>query len=296
MPPRDGQFGPRFAHPADYCGVWAIEPRAFTAQVERVRAAQPAAMTGRWPIAAQGERVAAKGGKSIAIVRVMGTLMKEMSFFGGASSVALRREIRAAARDADVAAILLAIDSPGGTVAGTADLAAEVRAAAKAKPVWAFADDLAASAAYWVASQAERVYANDATALVGSIGTLLIVDDWSGLFEKEGVKVHVVSTGPLKGAGVIGAAVSDEQLKYFQGIVDATQESFDQAVMRGRKLTARQLESVRTGAVFPAAEAQRRKLIDGVQSMDQTLQALTAAATGRRAVRAWIGGKRFAGA
>src|SRR5581483_9650939 len=108
-----------------------------------------------------------------------GMLMKGQSSMGGTSTVMARRDIRQAVADQDVAGILLAIDSPGGTVAGTDDLAAEVRQARTSKPVWAAIDDLGASAAYWVASQTQRVTVNSPTALVGSIGTLQVIRDLS---------------------------------------------------------------------------------------------------------------------
>jgi signal peptide peptidase SppA len=216
-------------------------------------------------------------GKSIARVVVRGTMMKGQSSFGGTSTVALRRDIRQAAADPNVSGILLDIDSPGGTVAGTADLAAEVRAARRRKPVWAHIDDLGASAAYWVASQADQLFANDRTALVGSIGTVLTVYDQSAAAEAQGVKPLVFATGPLKGAGAPGSPVTEEQRNYFQSIVDDSQVSFDAAVKNGRNFTADQLAAVKTGGVFPAAKALDLGLIDGIRSIDRTLEALARA-------------------
>ena len=214
-------------------------------------------------------------GKSIAVIRMEGTLMKASSSLdGGTSTVQMRRDIRKAAADPDISGIMLAIDSPGGTVAGTADLAAEVKAATKAKPVYAFVSDLCASAAYWVASQADAIFANADTAMIGSIGTLVTVYDMSGMAGKQGVEALVFKTGSIKGAGTQGAPVTEEQRAYFQSIVDQSQKSFDEGVQKGRSLTDKQLASVRTGGVFLASEAQDRKLIDGVQSYEATLAAL----------------------
>lgn len=272
----------RFARLDEFFGAWAMEPERFLAQYRLVLGSDLIAHARQQAAAPQPrspnvELVPGKGGKSVAVVRVLGTLMKQSSSFGGTSTIQLRRDVRTAAADPNVSAILLAIDSPGGTVAGTADLANEVRQARKSKPVWAHIDDLGASAAYWVASQADAVYANTPTALVGSIGTIQTVYDLSAAAEREGVKTLVFATGPLKGAGVPGSEVTEEQRAYFQDLVDDAQAQFDAAVRAGRGMTAAQLAAVRTGGVFPAGKAVGLKLIDGVRGLDRTIDALASA-------------------
>lgn len=197
------------------------------------------------------------------------------SLFDGASTVALRRQVRQAANDPDVTAILLRVDSPGGEVAGTGDLAADVRAAAQHKPLYAYAEDLCASAAYWVASQSNAVYANPG-ARVGSIGTYLVVPDSSGLADKLGVRVHVVRAGEHKGAGVDGAPVTDAHLAHFQGQVDDLNAQFVAAVRRGRNMTAEQAAALADGRVYVGAKAREAGLIDGVTSYDNVLAKLRA--------------------
>jgi signal peptide peptidase SppA len=269
---------PAFARLSDYFGPWAYEPERFLAQWELIRSTDMARhMATSSPSRNSNiEMISGRGGKSVAVIKILGTLMKSQSSFGGTSTVQLRRDIRQAAADPNVSGILLAIDSPGGTVAGTADLAADVRAARKQKPVWAHIDDLGASAAYWVASQTDAIYANSPTALVGSIGTLMTVYDVSVAAEREGVKALVFATGPLKGAGAPGSVVTDEQRAYFQGLVDDAQTAFDSAVRGGRGMNATQLTAVRTGAVFPASKAVDLKLIDGIRSLEKTVEALAA--------------------
>lgn len=291
MSPPETITAPRFARVQDYAGAWAMEAGAANALVALAKrtdlfahvelraagASDPPAPARRSALDLQPDG----RGKSVATVRVEGTLMKSRSSLGGSGTVQMRRDIRDAANNADVSAILLAIDSPGGTVAGTDDLAAEVRAAAKKKPVMAFVSDLCASAAYWVASQCDAIYANSETALVGSIGTLMTVYDLSKAAAAQGVEAVVFATGPLKGAGTEGTAVSEEQRAYFQGVVDDAQRSFDAAVKRGRSLSDAQLKAVRTGGVFGATEAEARKLIDGVKTYDQAVSALVKEAYSR---------------
>src|SRR6185436_13049667 len=139
-----------------------------------------------------------------------------------------------AAADPSIKTILLLIDSPGGTIAGTAELADSVAAANKIKPVIAHADDQMASAAYWIASQCRMITSNR-TALVGSIGTYVEVYDTSKMYENAGVKVHMISTGPHKGALVDGTPVTDDQLAEVQKLVDSLNRHFLAAVSAGRK-------------------------------------------------------------
>lgn len=267
---------PAFSRLADYFGAWCYEPSRFAAQWQFIQGVDLVAhMRSALPAPTPITRMEGVGGKSqVAIIQMAGTLMKSQSSLGGTSTVRLRQEIRAAVRNPQVSAILLAIDSPGGTVAGTADLAADVKAARRQKPVWAHIDDLGASAAYWIASQAGAVFANSPTALVGSIGTIQTVVDSSAAAEKAGVKVLTFATGPLKGAGTPGTTLSEEQQAYFQQMVDASQLEFDAAVKSGRGMSDAKLSKVRTGGVFLASEAQALGLIDGVRSLDRTLAEL----------------------
>jgi signal peptide peptidase SppA len=146
--------------------------------------------------------------------------------------------------------------------------------AAGKKPVYAFLEDLGASAAYYVASQATKIFANEPAAFVGSIGTMIGLYDYSKAAERDGIEAIVLATGPLKGTGFAGAAITEAQREYLQNLANESQKGFDRAVRDGRGLSQEELESVRTGAVFVAEEALRRKLIDGIQSLDQTIAAL----------------------
>jgi signal peptide peptidase SppA len=259
-------------------GEWCVEPTRFAKLWAAVQAIDISAHLASGPPPKQPsltEMVPAKSGKNIAVLKATGTLMKGQSSFGGATStVQFARELRTAVSDPTVSGILLAFDSPGGTVAGTDTLAGMVRRARKAKAVWAFADDLTASAAYWIASQAGAFYAASPTTLVGSIGTVLTVYDQSAAAEAQGVKTLVFATGPVKGAGTPGAPITEEQSAYFQSVVNGIQQHFDAAVRSGRQMTAAQLSAVRSGGVWPASEAVGLKLVDGIKSLEATVEAL----------------------
>jgi signal peptide peptidase SppA len=276
---------PPFPRAGDYAGVWAIETRAGAALWERAKRTDLVAhvqATEPPKLKSEVQSIPTEKGQSIAAVLLTGVLTKAVgSMDAGTSTVEARRAIRRAANDNDVSAILLMIDSPGGSVSGTADLGAEVKAAAAKKPVFAFIDDLGASAAYWVASQADKVYANAATAMVGSIGTLAVVHDLSAAAAEQGVKVLVFGTGPLKGAGTPGTVVNEEQQDYYRGLVNDAQLSFDAAVKKGRGMTEAKLAEAKTGGVFSAGDALTLGLIDGIKSFDAVVAELNGEAKRR---------------
>lgn len=203
---------------------------------------------------------------NVALIDLAGSVMKYASSFSDSTStVGLRQQIRAADRHPDVTQILLRIDSPGGTVPGVAEVYDDLRAASK--PVTVYIEDLGASAAYWIASGAERIYANSA-ARIGSIGVFTLLMDDSQSAERLGLKMHLIATGPFKGLGAEGIPITDGQLAYVRTLVESTFERFQLAIQTGRKLSPDAVKAVADGRVWSAAEAQQLRLIDGVRSFD----------------------------
>lgn len=212
---------------------------------------------------------------STAVIPLTGVMSKRYSWWSsGMPTVVVRNWIRQAVTDPDVDAIVLRIDSPGGTVSGTAELADDVRRAAQVKPVVAFVDDLCCSAAYWVASQASSIVATR-TAIVGSIGTYMVVEDWTGWLEMRGIKVHLVATGPQKGAGADGK-IDDAHLTAFQSMIGSLNAHFLTAVSSGRfdgdDIVAG--EGVATGDVWVGDQAVSVGLVDRVGTFDEVVDAL----------------------
>lgn len=213
--------------------------------------------------------------QQFAVIRLSGLLMKhESSMMDSTSTVMARRDIRTAAQSANIGGIMLVVDSPGGSAAGTEDLYQEISAAAAQKPVVAFIEDLGASAAYYAACGATEIYANNPGAWVGSIGTVMTIYDVSKQAQADGVEAVVFATGDLKGAGTPGAPLTQDQRDYFQGLIDNTQKMFDAAVVTGRELNSKQLAAVRTGQVWPASDAVKLGLLDGIMPYDQACSRL----------------------
>lgn len=220
--------------------------------------------------------------QGIAQVNLTNTLMKQRaSMSNNTSTVEARQLLRAAAQDPEVKGVVLFIDSPGGTVAGTADLAAEVNRTKARKPVYAYIEDLGASAAYWVASQATKVFTNQ-TGIVGSIGTYMQVIDYRRAADQLGMTVHVIRAGNMKGAGTPGTEITPEQLADFQRLVNALNDQFLSGVAAGRNLPLETVRGLATGQTWVGQEAVTQKLVDRVASAEdvfQELAQLTSAAT-----------------
>lgn len=209
----------------------------------------------------------------VAVIALSGPLSKEGSYWsGGGSTARARMGLAQAVRDESIETIVMKGYSPGGEVDGTQALADDVFAAREnsGKKILGHCEDFAASAMYWILSQCQRVTAN-ATAEVGSIGTVAVVDDYSKMFEEAGVETIVKSTGAYKGMFVVGAPIPEEHRENLQERVDALNKFFIDAVARGRGMTAAQVRESADGRVFIAGDAKKRGLIDAVATFEEVV-------------------------
>lgn len=214
----------------------------------------------------------------VAIVPIQGAITRRESFwsmfFGGAAVETLTAQLRTLAQDSTVGTVILSIDSPGGTVSGLPELAAEVRKLRDSKRVVAVADSLMASAAYWIGSQADEIVASP-EALVGSIGVFTLHEDWSAALEQMGVKTTYIAAGKYKVEGNPTEPLSDEARQHLQGLVDSAYNLFVADVAAGRGVTAAQVKAdYGQGRVLSASEAKAAGLIDRVATFDETVKRL----------------------
>lgn len=216
----------------------------------------------------------------VAVVSVSGTFVPESSLMqvlrGDTSTEAFAGLMGDLAANADVSAVLLRMDSPGGFAKGIPAAAEAVRQLATTKPVYAFTEGTMASAAYYIASQATKVFAASGSR-VGSVGTRAVLYDVSKMFDDAGVKPVILDTGRFKSAGHPGTEITAEHREYFQQFVDAVQEPFTNAVRRGRGIA--DMSEVLTGKIFLASQAARLGLIDAIQTFDQTIASLRSVVT-----------------
>ncbi len=176
-----------------------------------------------------------------------------------------------AVNDDAVSGIVLRIDSPGGTVAGVPELAGEIRAASQTKPVVSFVDGMAASGAYWLASQTNAIIATQSS-VVGSIGVYMALLDESKWFEQNGLKQEVIKAGKYKGMGIEGTSITEDQRKLLQSEVDEIHAMFKAAVQLGRGTIA---DEIMQGQDFFGVKGVDVGLVDGIGTMDQAIDLIS---------------------
>lgn len=189
----------------------------------------------------------------------------------GASVEHVRSDLQAALDDPAVQSILLAIDSPGGSVQGLDQLAADIRAARKSKPIIAHTDGMMASAAYWLGSQADRVFATR-DSMVGSIGVIASFLDNHRQLQDRGLDPVVIRSVPGKGMTQSNGAVGDANRAAVQAEVDAYHSMFVEAVAAGRNVPLERANAMGDGAVHIGRQAMDKGLIDGLQQMDASIR------------------------
>lgn len=265
-------------------GSWLIAPEVLAewrdtgwAIVERGELRSTQARSGE--LAAQAEAKPYAVENQIARLSIAGPMTKfdtSMSaLFGGTSTVRLRKAtkaILAAHAAGQVKAVFIDVDSPGGTVEGTAELAAAIRKLRATMPVFVHAEDTAASAALWVGTQGSRFTCGPA-AKIGSMGILAQLVDASKAGQDGTVKPIVIDSGKFKAIGAPGRPITPEQRAELQRHVDSLASVFRNDVLAGRpNMTKAQIDEAATARVFIGADAVRVGLCDAVCTSDEAYE------------------------
>lgn len=208
-------------------------------------------------------------------------MVQDISGPGGTSTEALGIALHQAAENPNISAVVLDVNSPGGSVFGLEELAQRIHAVrAKGKPVVAVANSLAASAAYWIASQADELVVAPG-GQVGSIGVIAYHDDISKAAEQKGVRRTFITAGRFKAEGNEFEPLSSEAREAMQGKVDAYYGMFVRAVASGRRTTQTDVrENYGEGRLVLASEAVKLGMADREGTLLETLERLGARAAG----------------
>ncbi|SDR47143.1 S49 family peptidase [Paraburkholderia tuberum] len=262
---------------------WALMPErmsAYAAVLARsvtsetvVRAIEAGAAAGDERSA--GPRSRGNSGRSgaIAVIPVHGPIVQRASQIGmcesGTSCDMIGAQMADAQADDTVAQILLDIDSPGGSVYGVQELAAQITGSKK--PVVAVANSLAASAAYWLGCAAGEFYVTPGGE-VGSIGVWMAHQDWSKALAETGVDTTLISAGKFKVEGNPYQPLDADARAFMQSRVDDYYSAFTKGVAKGRKVP---IDAARNGMgqgrVLGADDALSEKMIDGIATIDQVV-------------------------
>lgn len=228
---------------------------------------------------------------SVAVLALKGVVMHraeqvdDISGPGGTSTERFGQRFDAAMADSTVEAIVIDVNSPGGSVYGVQELAAKIRGARGQKPVVAVANAMAASAAYWIASAADELVVTP-SGDVGSIGVWTAHEDVSKRLEMEGIKTSIIHAGKYKVEGNPFEPLTDEAKAQLQASVDDAYQAFvgDVAKGRGRKVSEVR-EGFGQGRMVSAAEAVKLGMADRVDTLEGVIARLMkpARGSGRRA-------------
>ena len=221
------------------------------------------------------EATRAKGG-AVAVIPIRGVIAHRMSAMddssGGTSAEGVGKMLRSAMADASVGTILLDIDSPGGTVTGVSELAAELFAMrGQGKKIVAQVNGMAASAAYWLAAQADEIVSLP-SGVAGSIGVFMAHKEMSKALEQEGINVTLISAGKFKVEGNPFQPLTEEAKAVMQAEVDAAYGQFVKDVARGRGVSVADVRNgYGEGRALTAKDAKAAGLIDRIATMDETI-------------------------
>lgn len=257
---------------------WAILPAKAEAICEliAIKAAGGDVSDDQVRLLLAAARPTASAGGAIAVLPIMGTIVHRAGmlaeYSGGTSTERVTQALRQAIADPSIGAVVLDVDSPGGSVNGVPELAAEIRSARERKPIVAVANALAASAGYWLASQASEVLVTP-SGEVGSIGVIAVHEDVTAALERQGVKLSIIRAGAHKGEGNPYEPLTDEARAAIQADVDRYYAMFLDDVAAGRGVSVSDArDGFGEGRVVGAREAVRLGMADRVGTFDDAVQ------------------------
>lgn len=224
------------------------------------------------------------GSSKIALIKLNGIIdssESQASFLSEDLSASnLLKSLKLAREDKSVKAVIVEINSPGGTVAASQNIYNEIMRLRKIKPVIAVMDDIAASGGYYIASAADRIIAQEGT-LTGSIGVIMqTMDAHKLLSDKLGLKSNVIKSGLYKDSGSATRAMTDDERALFQNIVNDSYSQFLVAIEQGRinrddkylvekaELTLSNLEKYADGRIFTGRQANQLGFIDMIGDIE----------------------------
>ncbi|RZB36313.1 MAG: hypothetical protein SRB2_02138 [Desulfobacteraceae bacterium Eth-SRB2] len=221
----------------------------------------------------------------VAVIQIHGIIAKRMNLLtrisGGVSSELAAKDIKFALSDSEINQILLDIDSPGGTVDGTQELADIIYHGRDKKPIVAFSDGLMGSAAYWIGSAANKIYISGDTVQTGSIGVVASHVDYSQYEKKRGIKTTEIYAGKYKRMASQYKPLSKEGKTMLQDRVDYLYTIFVDEIAKHRGVrTEIVLENMADGKVFIGKQGIAAGLVDGVSTFDRLIKNTSAIRSG----------------
>lgn len=209
-----------------------------------------------------GRSVVVSVGNKIGILEVRGMIVDAQQLIEQISEFRKSRTIKA---------VVLRIDSPGGGVAPSQEIHAELKRLAEEKPLVVSMGSIAASGGYYLAVAGERIFANPGT-ITGSIGVIMSLPDYQGLMGKIGVRTEVVKSGQFKDIGSSTRDLSDADRQLLQEMIDNVHAQFVRAISEGRNLPVERLQPFVDGRIFTGEQAQAAGLVDELGTLSDAVE------------------------
>ncbi len=232
-------------------------------------------------LANKGEKESTRtiaGSGKVAVIYLTGTITstQEMPIWGTGSSTSLTMKyLEEVEKDDSIDAVVLRIDSPGGSANASQELYEQVlRVKKSGKKVVASFGDTAASGGYYVAAAADKIVAGPSS-LTGSIGVISTVPNLEELYNKIGYKERVFKSGPYKDMLSPSRPLTPEEEEIMQGIIDDTYNQFINAVAKGRKMSLDQVRKLADGRIFTGNQAKEVGLVDELGGKREAIQLAT---------------------
>ncbi|MHB1125859.1 MAG: signal peptide peptidase SppA [Bacillota bacterium] len=211
----------------------------------------------------------------IGVIFIEGTITGDTggsSFFGTtAGSQTIVSELKQAREDVGTKAVLIRINSPGGSAVASQEIGEEVQRLREAgKPVVTSMGDLAASGGYWIAASTNRIVANPAT-MTGSIGVIMQIQNLEELYRKLGIGFNTIKSGPLKDIGSDSRALTQEERNILQSMVDDIYDQFVDVVAEGRGMPREKVIELADGRVYTGRQAIKLGLVDDLGDFQQAV-------------------------
>lgn len=178
-------------------------------------------------------------------------------------------------QDKRIRGIVLRIDSPGGSVGPSQEIYDEVlKTRESGKTIYASMGAMAASGGYYIASAAEKIFANPGT-LTGSIGVIMAFTNAKGLMEKIGLQPKIIKAGKYKDIGSPARDMTKKERNLLQSVVDDVHQQFIEAIASGRGISIEEVTTIADGRIFTGRQANALNLVDELGGLQATIDQLS---------------------
>lgn len=220
---------------------------------------------------AVADRINSTKGDTVAVIYAEGTIVDGVGGPGTIGGDSLAKELRKLRVNPDVKAIVLRINSPGGSAVASDIIQREVILAKKAKPLVVSMGTVAASGGYWIATYSDRIYA-EPTTITGSIGVFGLLPNIQKIANENGITWDVVKTGKFADAETLSRPKTKEEIAVVQQVIGQIYDQFLDKVSESRKLDRSKVNEIAQGRVWSGADAKKLGLVDEMGGLDAAIQ------------------------